>query len=43
LPQLAALAVKDHPRAAMAPRPAIELGQAAPSVRWVADGVEQDD
>ena len=26
LPQLAALAVKDHPRAAMAPLPAIELG-----------------
>ena len=42
LPQLAALAVKDHPRAAMAPHPAIERGQAAPSVRRVAGGVAQD-
>ena len=42
LPQRAALAVKDHPRAAMAPRPAIERGQAAPSVRRVAGGVAQD-
>jgi len=43
LPHLAARAVKDHPREALAPLPAIELGQAAPSVRRVADGVEQDD
>jgi len=43
LPQLSALAVKDHPREAMAPLPAIQLGQNAPSVCWVADIVEQDD
>ena len=43
LPHLAALAVKDHPREVLAPLPAIELGQDAPSVRLVADGAEQDD
>ena len=42
LPHRAALVVKDHPRAAMAPLPAIERGQAAPSVRRVAGGVAQD-
>jgi len=39
LPHRAALAVKDHLRAAMTPLPAIARGQAAPSVRRVADGV----